>query len=204
MKKIFNVIGICALISYLFIFSSCEESYDEEELNRDIQKKLAEMKAAEDARKAEEEAKKVDFVTFGADTFQLPVKVMPIFHEAIITEWPAFQADAYYTYSVDPADVEAVKQSLYEQTAALSEYGNFMLDRMKTEFTYGTPLKDALSKVTDEHNEWFYVGKDRELYTITFSEDSTNVSFRIKDSWYPMGPNETVEGPFLIMTYYDE
>ena len=32
MKKIFNVIGICALISYLFIFPSCEESYDEDEL----------------------------------------------------------------------------------------------------------------------------------------------------------------------------
>ncbi len=197
MKKIFNVIGICALMSYLFIFPSCKESYDEEELNRDIQKKLDEMKAAEEARKAEEEAKKVDFVTFGADTFQLPVKVMPIFHEAIITEWSAFQADAYYTYSVDPADVEAVKQSLYEQTAARSEYGNFMLDRMETGFTYGTPLKDALSEVTDEHNEWFYVGKDRELYTITFHDDSTNVSFCISESMYPMGPNETVEAPLL-------
>lgn len=200
MKTIFNIIGICALMSYLFIFSSCEKTYDGEELDRDIQKKLAEMKAAEDARKAEEEAKKVDFVTFGADTFLLPVKVMPIFHEAIITEWPAFQADAYYTYSVDPADVEAVKQSLYEQTAALSEYGNFMLDRMETGFTYGTPLKDALSEVTDEHNEWFYVGKDRELYTITFHDDSTNVSFSISESMYPMGPNETVESP-LFWTY---
>ena len=39
MKKIFNVIGICALISYLFIFSSCEESYDEDELLRDIERK---------------------------------------------------------------------------------------------------------------------------------------------------------------------
>ena len=29
MKKIFNVIGICALMSYLFIFPSCKESYDE-------------------------------------------------------------------------------------------------------------------------------------------------------------------------------
>ena len=198
MKKIFNVIGICTLMSYLFIFSSCEETYDGEELDRDIQKKLAEMKAAEDARKAEEESKKVDFVTFGADTFQLPVKVMPIFHEAIIpqTEWGYFQ-DAYYTYSVDPADVETVKQNLYVQTAALSEYGNFMLDRMKTGFTYGTPLKDALSEVTDEYNEWFYVGKDRELYTITFHDDSTNVSFCISESMYPMGPNETVEAPLL-------
>ncbi len=39
MKKIFNVIGICALISYLFIFSSCETTYDEDELLSDIEKK---------------------------------------------------------------------------------------------------------------------------------------------------------------------
>ena len=72
MKKIFNVIGICAMISYLFIFSSCEESYDEEELDRDIQKKLAEMKAAEEARKAEEEAKKSILSLLGQTHFSCP------------------------------------------------------------------------------------------------------------------------------------
>lgn len=39
MKKIFNVIGICALMSYLFIFPSCETTYDEEELLSDIEKR---------------------------------------------------------------------------------------------------------------------------------------------------------------------
>ena len=43
MKKIFNVIGICALMSYLFIFPSCKESYDEEELLSDIEKKKIEL-----------------------------------------------------------------------------------------------------------------------------------------------------------------
>ena len=44
MKKIFNVIGICALTSYLFIFPSCEKAYDEDELLRDIERKKNEKK----------------------------------------------------------------------------------------------------------------------------------------------------------------
>ena len=43
MKKIFNVIGICALMCYLFIFPSCEKTYDEDELLSDIEKKRNEI-----------------------------------------------------------------------------------------------------------------------------------------------------------------
>ena len=65
MKKIFNVIGICALMSYLFIFPSCKESYDEEELLRDIEKKKNELE------------KEKTFV-FAGDTFHLPAKITQI------------------------------------------------------------------------------------------------------------------------------
>jgi hypothetical protein len=47
MKKIFNVIGICALMCYLFIFPSCESSYDEDELLSDIEKKRNEIELKE-------------------------------------------------------------------------------------------------------------------------------------------------------------
>ena len=59
MKKIFNVIGICALMCCcLFIFPSCEKNYDEEELLRDIEKKKNEKKILEVAQKALIEAQK--------------------------------------------------------------------------------------------------------------------------------------------------
>ena len=80
MKKIFNVIGICALISYLFIFPSCKESYDEEELLRDIEKKKNEKKILEEAQKALIEAQKTSIIVFEGDTFTLPAKVLPVFN----------------------------------------------------------------------------------------------------------------------------
>lgn len=192
MEKIFNVLGISALVSTCFLISSCETSYDEEELDRDIQKKLEAMK----------DAGKVNSVTYGANTFSLPVKVTPELHGkddlTYIGQWPfipGFSTEPYYTYFVDSADAEAIKQSLYEQSAALSEYGNFILDRAETGFTYGTPLKDALTEVKDKDNGWFFLGKDRKLYTIKFFEESDGVIFKISDSVYPLEENDTVAPP---------
>lgn len=112
MKKIFNVIGICALMSYLFIFPSCEESYDEDELLRDIEKKKNEKKILEEAQKALIEAQKTSIIVFEGDTFTLPIKVFPVFNNVY-----TIQGDTgYFFYKFNISDKDTIMKSLYGQT----------------------------------------------------------------------------------------
>ena len=180
MKKIFNVIGICALISYLFIFSSCEESYDEDELLRDIDKKRLEM-----------EMKERTFVYEG-DIFQLPARIKKIDSTYV---YGLFE-DTSYTYSFNASDREAIKQHLFELTSKLSEYGNFDLNREKKFFRLGvTPLKDAKIDVSDDATQWYFVGSNGRLYNISFDSDSETPNFSIGEVLYRLNEDNTLGIP---------
>ena len=102
MKKIFNVIGICALMSYLFIFPSCKESYDEEELLRDIEKKKNELE------------KEKTFV-FAGDTFHLPAKITQIDSSYYFVEPDVVN----YVYSFNASNKEEIMHRLFELTSKL-------------------------------------------------------------------------------------
>jgi len=178
MKKIFNVIGICALISYLFIFSSCEESYDEDELLRDIDKKRLEM-----------EMKERTFVYEG-DIFQLPARIKKIDSTYV---YGLFE-DTSYTYSFNASDREAIKQHLFELTSKLSEYGNFDLNREKKFFRLGvTSLKDAKIDVSDDATRWYYVGSNGKIYYISFDENSEEPCFEISNGLWEIDENYIIQ-----------
>ncbi len=178
MKKIFNVIGICALISYLFIFPSCEESYDEDELLRDIDKKRLEM-----------EMKERTFVYEG-DIFQLPARIKKIDSTYV---YGLFE-DTSYTYSFNASDREAIKQHLFELTSKLSEYGNFDLNREKKFFRLGvTPLKDAKIDVSDDAARWYYVGSNGKIYYISFDENSEEPCFEISNGLWEIDENYIIQ-----------
>ncbi|MBE6327809.1 MAG: hypothetical protein E7077_12290, partial [Bacteroidales bacterium] len=102
MKKIFNVIGICALMCYLFLFPSCENSYDEEELLSDIDKKMKEIE-------------KEKMFVFAGDSFQLPARI-----KKIDSTYVYGIIDSSYTYSFNASDKEAIKQQLFELTSKIS------------------------------------------------------------------------------------
>ena len=182
MKKIFNVIGICALMSYLFIFPSCKESYDEEELLRDIDKKRLEM-----------EMKERTFVYEG-DIFQLPARIKKIDSTYV---YGLFE-DTSYTYSFNASDREAIKQHLFELTSKLSEYGNFDLNREKKFFRLGvTSLKDAKIDVSDDATQWYFVGSNGRLYNISFDSDSETPNFSIGEVLYRLNEDNTLDIPIF-------
>ena len=178
MKKIFNVIGICALMSYLFIFPSCKESYDEEELLSDIDKKRLEM-----------EMKERTFVYEG-DIFQLPARIKKIDSTYV---YGLFE-DTSYTYSFNASDREAIKQHLFELTSKLSEYGNFDLNREKKFFRLGvTSLKDAKIDVSDDATRWYYVGSNGKIYYISFDENSEEPCFEISNGLWEIDENYIIQ-----------
>lgn len=178
MKKIFNVIGICALISYLFIFSSCEESYDEDELLRDIDKKRLEM-----------EMKERTFVYEG-DIFQLPARIKKIDSTYV---YGLFEDTSYtYSYSFNASDREAIKQHLFELTSKLSEYGNFELDRQYI-YLGVTPLSEAKIEVSNDATHWYFVGSNGRLYNISFDSDSETPNFSIGEFLYRLNKDNTLD-----------
>lgn len=181
MKKIFNVIGICALISYLFIFSSCEESYDEDELLRDIDKKRLEM-----------EMKERTFVYEG-DIFQLPARIKKIDSTYV---YGLFE-DTSYTYSFNASDKEAIKQCLFELTSKLSEYGNFELDRQYI-YMGVTPLSEAKIEVSNDATHWYFVGSKGKLYNISFDSDSETPNFSIGEFLYRLNEDNTIDIPITM------
>ena len=178
MKKIFNVIGICALISYLFIFPSCEESYDEDELLSDIEKKKIELE------------KEKTFV-FAGDTFHLPAKITQIDSSNSFCE----PEEVNLTYSFKASDKEAIKQQLFELTSKLSEYGNFELHRENI-YMLVTPLNEALTEVSsDDATDWYFVGSNGMLYNISFDSDSENPNFSIGEYMYRLNEDNTLYIP---------
>ena len=178
MKKIFNVIGICALMSYLFIFPSCEKAYDEEELLSDIEKKRNENKKIEEAQKALIEAQKTFIIDFEGDTFTLPVKVLPVYIESPYT---AYGYKGVYSYIFDISDKEVIMKSLFEQTAKISKIGNILLtpDRI---FLKSINISDVLINFSDvlEENYWQYVISENDfIRKIRFSFEGDKASFII-------------------------
>ncbi len=172
MKTIFNIIGICALMSYLFIFPSCEKTYDEEELLRDIEKKKHEI-----------DVKEKTFV-FAGDTFQLPARIKQIEATCVY----GFTKDTSYTYSFNVSEKDAIKQDLYELTSKLSEYGNFELHREN--IYLGTQLSEAKTEVSNEATHWYFVGSNGRLYYISF--DSSDHDFYIGKWTYSLDEDNTL------------
>ena len=179
MKKIFNVIGICALMSYLFIFPSCEKAYDEEELLSDIEKKRNEI-----------EIKERTFA-FAGDTFQLPAKIKQIDSISVY----GYPDEVSYTYSFNASDKEAIKQQLFELTSKISEYGNFELHRENI-YLWVTPLNEALTEVSsDDATDWYFVGSNGKLYNISFDSDSETPNFSIGEFLYRLNEDNTLDIP---------
>ena len=177
MKKIFNVIGICALMSYLFIFPSCKESYDEEELLSDIEKKKIELE------------KEKTFV-FAGDTFHLPAKITQIDSSYYFVEPDVVN----YVYSFNASNKEEIMHRLFELTSKLSEYGNFDLNREKKFFRLGvTSLKDAKIDVSDDATRWYYVGSNGKIYYISFDENSEEPCFEISNGLWEIDENYIIQ-----------
>ena len=178
MKKIFNVIGICALMSYLFIFPSCEKAYDEEELLSDIEKKRNEI-----------EIKERTFA-FAGDTFQLPARIKQIDSISVY----GYPDEVSYTYSFNASDKEAIKQQLFELTSKISEYGNFDLDRQYI-YLGVTPLSEAKIDASNDATDWYFVGSNGRLYNISFDSDSEIPNFSIGKRTYTLNEDNTLDIP---------
>ena len=180
MKKIFNVIGICALMSYLFIFPSCKESYDEEELLSDIEKKKIELE-------------KEKTFAFAGDSFQLPARIKKIDSTSVY----GYPDEVSYTYSFNASDKEAIKQQLFELTSKISEYGNFELHRENI-YMWVTPLNEALTEVSsDDATDWYFVGSNGKLYNISFGSDSETPNFSIGEFLYRLNEDNTLFIPIF-------
>ena len=181
MKKIFNVIGICALMSYLFIFPSCKESYDEEELLSDIEKKKIELE------------KEKTFV-FAGDTFHLPAKITQIDSSNSFCE----PKEVNLTYSFNASNKEAIMHSLFDLTSKLSDFGNFVFDRGEKFFIYGdTPLKDAKIDVSDDATRWYYVGSNGKIYYVFFYELLGESYFEITNGLFQIDEDYIMQWPIL-------
>ena len=166
MKKIFNIIGICALMSYLFIFPSCETTYDNDELERDIEKKRLEM-----------EKKEKTFV-YAGDTFQLPARIKQIDS----TKFIGSPGEPSYKYSFNASDKEAIMQSLFKHTSELSEYGNFELSQEQNFMRTTPPLSEVKIEVSDDATHWYFVDTNSsKICSISFYLDSENPYFIIED-----------------------
>lgn len=118
MGKIFNVLGACALITSCIAVSSCDQTYDEDELNSDIQKKLNEKKAAEEAAWL---AKTTDIIVLAGDTLTLPARVTPqkteeeqeneeSYNSQFVLIHGVKYSDDYYHCYFDPSDKDAIKK----------------------------------------------------------------------------------------------
>jgi len=176
MKKIFNVIGICALMCYLFLFPSCENSYDEEELLSDIDKKMKEIE-------------KEKMFVFAGDSFQLPARI-----KKIDSTYVYGIIDSSYTYSFNASDKEAIKQQLFELTSKISEYGNFDLDRQYI-YLGVTPLSEAKIDASNDVTYWYFVGSNGRLYNISFDSDSETPNFSIGEFLYRLNEDNTLDIP---------
>lgn len=184
MKKIFNVIGICALMSYLFIFPSCKESYDEEELLRDIDKKRLEM-----------EMKERTFVYEG-DTFQLPARIKQIDS----TKFIGSPGEPSYKYSFNASDKEAIMQSLFKHTSELSEYGNFELSQEQNFMRTTPPLSEVKIEVSDDATHWYFVDTNSsKICSISFYLDSENPYFIIEDR-FDLDMEGNVNIKYMVVT----
>ena len=183
MKKIYTVLGSCALMCYLFIFPSCKESYDEEELLSDIEKKRIELE------------KEKTFV-FAGDTFHLPAKITQIDSFNSFCE----PEEVNLTYSFNASNKEAIMHSLFDLTSKLSDFGNFDFDRGKKFFIYGdTPLKDAKIDVSDDATSWYYVGSNGKIYHISFDENSEEPCFEISNGLWLIDENYIMQWPILCL-----
>lgn len=184
MKKIFNVIGICALMSYLFIFPSCETTYDNDELARDIEKKRLEM-----------DKKEKTFV-YAGDTFQLPARIKQIDSTKVIGS----PGDPSYTYSFNASDKEAIMQSLFKHTSELSEYGNFELSQEQNFMSTTPPLSEVKIDVSDDATHWYFVDTNSsKICSISFYLDSENPYFIIEDR-FDLDMEGNVNIKYMVVT----
>ena len=179
MEKIFNVIGICALMSYLFIFPSCEKAYDEEELLSDIEKK-----------RNEREMKERTFV-YAGDTFHLPARIKQIDS----TKFIGSPGEPSYKYSFNASDKEAIMQSLFKHTSELSEYGNFELSQEQNFMRTTPPLSEVKIEVSDDATHWYFLGSNSSLYYISF--DSENPYFSIGLGSYSINEDYIIDAPSI-------
>lgn len=184
MKKIFNVIGICALMSYLFIFPSCEKTYDGEELLRDIEKK-----------KNEREMKLRTFV-YAGDTFHLPARIKQIDS----TKFIGSPGEPSYKYSFNASDKEAIMQSLFKHTSELSEYGNFELSQEQNFMRTTPPLSEVKIEVSDDATHWYFVDTNSsKICSISFYLDSENPYFIIEDR-FDLDMEGNVNIKYMVVT----
>ena len=184
MKKIFNVIGICDLISYLFIFPSCEKAYDEEELLSDIEKK-----------RNEREMKERTFV-YAGDTFHLPARIKQIDS----TKFIGTQGEPSYKYSFNASDKEAIMQSLFKHTSELSEYGNFELSQEQNFMRTTPPLSEVKIEVSDDATHWYFVDTNSsKICSISFYLDSENPYFIIEDR-FDLDMEGNVNIKYMVVT----
>lgn len=207
MKKFINALGTCAVIGALFMLSSCEDSYDRDELDRDIANKLNEKKAAEEA---EYLAKTTDKIVLAGDTLNLPVRVTPQKAEVESETEESYNSqfrpslgevysDDYYLCYFDPSDIDAIKKSLFEQTAALSEYSNFnwIEARGGKGHKYGESLKDFIagSESLIEDEEWYFVDSNNVVKVIEFYQESDKSYFKISDHFSQIDEDGNVLAP---------
>ena len=184
MKKIFNVIGICALMSYLFLFPSCEKTYDGEELLRDIEKK-----------KNEREMKVRTFV-YAGDTFHLPARIKQIDS----TKFIGSPGEPSYKYSFNASDKEAIMQSLFKHTSELSEYGNFELSQEQNFIRTTPPLSEVKIEVSDDATHWYFVDTNSsKICSISFYLDSENPYFIIEDR-FDLDMEGNVNIKYMVVT----
>ncbi len=214
MKNFFNIIGICALMSYLFFFPSCEKSYDEEELLRDIEKKKYEMAikdsineaikdSIEKAFKDSIDAISTNIFIFNGDTFILPVKVIPEYHKEYYTIYPPdthsdvesrlqYIDSCYYTYSFLPSDKDKIKKCLFEQTQDKSELGNFVIFPYIYGFEPGNKtLYDVVYVYNEKNDYWnFKLANNNIIGIIKFNSDNY---FSIQNDTYYIDENGNID-----------
>ena len=184
MKKIFNVIGICALMSYLFIFPSCEKTYDEDELLSDIEKKRNEIELKERT------------LVFAGDTFQLPARIKQIDS----TKFIGSPGEPSYKYSFNASDKEAIMQSLFKHTSELSEYGNFELSQEQNFMRTTPPLSEVKIEVSDDATHWYFVDTNSsKICSISFYLDSENPYFIIEDR-FDLDMEGNVNIKYMVVT----
>ena len=161
------------------IITYCKESYDEEELLSDIEKKKIELE------------KEKTFV-FAGDSFHLPAKITQIDSSYYFVEPDVVN----YVYSFNASNKEEIMHRLFELTSKLSEYGNFDLNREKKFFRLEvTPLSEAKIEVSNDATHWYFVGSNGRLYNISFDSDSETPNFSIGEFLYRLNEDNTLYIP---------
>jgi hypothetical protein len=151
---------------YLFLFPSCEKTYDGEELLRDIEKKRNEREM------------KVRTFVYAGDTFHLPARIKQIDS----TKFIGSPGEPSYKYSFNASDKEAIMQSLFKHTSELSEYGNFELSQEQNFMRTTPPLSEVKIEVSDDATHWYFVDTNSsKICSISFYLDSENPYFIIED-----------------------